>query len=90
MTRLKKEMVKRGLIFDTDCCDEYITQHRLESQEQNVSFWTKDFIVCFWCSNVVNPEWRIYDKNFNFIGGQNVQPDNNFFGMFDKWESFVN
>lgn len=84
MTRLEleNELRKRGLIWKADEID--IVMKGIEYDNcQSLQFVTKDFIVCRFDSAVMDSEFRIYDKNYNLVGVQNVWKD----AMFG-WESY--
>lgn len=68
MTRLKQELVNRGIIGENEPWDsigwcEYLV------------FITKDFIVTRYCCDVLEPLFKIYDKNFTLIAEQACERD---------------
>lgn len=90
MTRLKKELMKNGLVFDT--MDDWKNQvyYKAENDNQQVLlFISNDFIVCGFYSMVLDPIIKVYDKQYNLIGEQNMYPDNQFLFSRDRWSSVM-
>ena len=83
MTRLKREMLERGIIYEADeqmmmWGPEYDTCQRLVDI-------TNDFIIAVWYSAVLDPMLNIFDrKTFQFIAQQDMMPDYEFFGEKSK------
>ena len=78
MTRLKKELIQREIIFDHDGCGEvYYHQYRPEYDDcQKLVGVTDQFIICVYYSAVLDPELRLYDRyTFKLIAGQLLRPD---------------
>ena len=89
MRRMDKEFKKVGLVYDSMdniynqiyyCPENDMSQHVVEVTEQ--------FIICVWYSEVLDPELRLYDHNYNLIATQNLYPDQMCFGN-NKWSSYV-
>lgn len=88
MTRLKKELEKRGLIFSED---DPIVLMRGSEYDMCQKFVAIDgqFIICVWESAVTDPEFRLYDKNtFKLVAVQNVYPDTTLWGN-NTWGSYI-
>ena len=67
MTRLKKELMAKGIIFDVD---EWYTNY---GECQELYAIEGNFIITIWGCDVLDPEFRIYDRHtFEFIGGQDM------------------
>ena len=90
MTRLKKELTNKNILFDnSDSNDCY------ESYE---SFFTCEngFIITIAGSNMTDPEFRIYDRSLNLIGTQDCFKDthynprlwSNYFNPFGSYCNF--
>lgn len=74
MNRLKKELMNRGIIYEYDAYDA-----PYEAEEVLVSITTNFIITAFFCS-VIEPQYKLYDRNFNFLGQQSSQKEDDFFG----------
>ena len=78
MTRLKKELFKKGIIYDVD--EMKAMRTGIESACFLV-FATNDFIVTCYDSNVLEPLYNIFDaRTLTFIAQQSSQRDDMFFG----------
>lgn len=76
MNRLKRELVNRGIIYT---CDNPSGYDQYESEEQLVAVTDDYIITCYYC-NVLEPQLKLYDRNFNLIGQQSTEKDDDFFG----------
>lgn len=66
MTRLRKELSKRGIIFnETD----KIPYDPYEAEE-NLFCISNGLIITIYTCNVLDPFFKIYDANYNFVGSQ--------------------
>ena len=84
MTRLKKELKKRGIISQSDPNNAY---GGIETDE-SLAFITKDFIITVYDCNVLDLMFRIYStSNYELIGEQNVYKANH--GFNNPWDSGV-
>lgn len=90
MTRLQKELKKVGLIYDS-MDDIFNNIHYSPENDENQSLVTvaNGYIICIYRSAVLDPELRLYDKNYNFVASQNLYPDTMFFGNSNKWSSII-
>lgn len=83
MNRLKKELKKHHIIGCTDDMD--IMKYGYDESECLVCF-TNTVIVTRYDCNVLDSEFRLYDRNFNLIAIQNCFPETQFFGdAGNKW-----
>lgn len=73
MNRLNKELRNRGIVYDS--YDESV----YEAEEQLVTITNNFIITCFYC-NVLEPQYKIYDRNFNLIGQQSSKKTDYFLG----------
>ena len=88
MNRLKKELKKHHIISCTD--DMEIMKYGYDECENFVCF-TNNVIVTRYDSNVLEPEFRLYDKNFKPIAVQSCYPETMFFGdAGNKWQVYTN
>lgn len=69
MNRLTKELRERGLIYDVDYTSYYA---QYESESILVGVANDIIITCAYC-NVLEPIYRLYDRNFNFIAEQSSE-----------------
>lgn len=74
MNRLKKELMDRGIIYEYDAYDA-----PYEAEEVLVDVVNGFIITAFFCS-VIEPQYKLYDRNFNFLGQQSSQKEDDFFG----------
>lgn len=87
MNRLKKELKKRYIIFETD--DLQIWNTGIDESENLITF-TKDVIITKYSCNVLNPSFRIYDKNYNLVAIQDCYiEDDFFFSSCNPWNVFT-
>lgn len=77
MNRLKKELLNRGIIFD---CENQSGYDPYEAEEVLVDV-TSDFIITAYYCNVLEPQYHLYDKHFNYVGEQSTRREDNFFGI---------
>lgn len=83
MNRLKKELKNKGIIstgYDGNV-----------ETVKTLAFYTNNFIIVLFSSNVINSFFEIYDTNFNLIGTQNRYFDYTGcfnFGGFSGWNSY--
>lgn len=66
MTRLKKELINRGIIFDEE---DKFPYDPYEASEELFCI-SNGLIITIYTCNVLDPSFRIYDTNYNFIGSQ--------------------
>lgn len=85
MTRLKKEMKKRNILFVAD--DSEIMRGAEYDCENALVFIDRDYIVTVFSCAVLPSELRIYDRNFELIGGQDLYQDMSF-GGGKTWNSY--
>lgn len=87
MNRLKRELVNRGIIHT---CDNPSGYDPYEVEEQLITITDKYIITGYYC-NVLEPQLKLYDRNFNYIGQQSTERDDDFFGEKAKnpWFSRV-
>lgn len=76
MNRLNKELRNRGIVYDSYDESGYDTY---ECEEQLVTITDNFIITCFYC-NVLEPQYKIYDRHFNFIGQQSSEKEDYFLG----------
>lgn len=77
MTRLKRELMDRGIIYD---CENESGYDPYEAEEVLVDI-TADFIITAFFCNVLEPQYKLYDKNFHFLGQQSTRREDDFFGI---------
>lgn len=85
MTRLKSELIKRGLVYDCDSMDVYDCYE----DEQEFVCIDNNYIICTHYCNVLSPELRVYDLNYNLVATQNLRPECSLLFSNNKWESHV-
>lgn len=88
MTRLKKYLIEKGKIFESenDCYESY----------ESFFICEKGFIITIAGSNMTDPEFRIYDRSLNLIGTQDCFKDiyynpklwSNYFNPFGSYCNF--
>lgn len=89
MTRLKKELEKRNIIFKADEIEIALKGIEYDTSAYFVTV-TDKFIITVVYSAVVEPMFYIYDRlTFELIGEQEVHKDMQFFSAFNPWHSFV-
>ena len=77
MNRLKRELMDRGIIYD---CENESGYDPYEAEEVLVDV-TADFIITAFFCNVLEPQYHLYDRHFNYIGEQSTRREADFFGM---------
>jgi len=88
MNRLKKELKKHHITGSTDELEIYRTGY---DECENLVCFTNNVIVTRYDSNVIDSEFRIYDKNYNLIAIQACFPETQFFGdAGNKWQVYTN
>lgn len=80
MTRLKKELVKRGIIFEEDGGYE---------EGRSLIEVTDKYIITLWGCNVLPTQIHLFDHSFNLIGKQNLFPEKELFSNNMTWSSEV-
>ena len=76
MNRLKQELHNRGITFDDA---DYTGYRPYEAEEQLIAV-CNGFIITGYFSNVLEPHFKLYDRNFNHIGIQSSEKPETFFG----------
>lgn len=90
MNRIKKELFKRGIIGDNEI--DVITGRSSVEWEAKLIAVTKNFIIIGSYTNVLDPMFRILDKNLNVIAEQAIWFDNMEhwnFGNYNPWDARV-
>ena len=86
MTRLKRELRKRGLIFEAP---DYPWSAEYDACQALVTITETVIVTVFDCS-VLPTELRLYDRRtFAEIGGQNLTPEPMLFGKGKSWDSYA-
>lgn len=87
MTRLVKELTKRGILFDET---DKIPYDPYEASEKLFCI-SNGLIITIYTCNVLDPSFRIYDTYYNFIGSQDCfkQPRCGYIG-FNPFCSYGN
>ena len=80
MTRLKKELIKRGIVYEND--DIY-------EDGRSLIEVTDKYIITLWGCNVLPTEIHLFDHNFNLIGTQDLFPEKLFFSNSYTWHSIA-
>lgn len=92
MTRLKKELLKRGILFEADEMDVIMKGVEYDCSASLVEI-TSEFIITVMYSAVLDPVLYIYDRfTFKPIGEQELHKDTQTDGGFDwfnPWHSMV-
>lgn len=90
MTRLKKELEKRNIIFEADEIEIALKGIEYDCSASLVAI-TDKFIITVVYSAVVEPTFYIYDRfTFEPIGEQERYKDEQLFGsFFNPWHSFI-
>lgn len=88
MTRLKKYLIEKGKIFESenDCYESY----------ESFFICEKGFIITIAGSAMTNPEFRIYDRNLELVAVQDCLKDKyynsnmheNYFNPFGSYCNF--
>jgi hypothetical protein len=87
MTRLKKELLERGILFDAPDCP-----RRIEDDAERILVGIdKDYLITVYFSAVLDPILYIYDRHtLAQLATQYVRPDDMSFGIyFNKWGSNI-
>ena len=88
MTRLKKELSARGIIYDADELDILFKGAEYDNSESLVDI-TSDFLITVHYSAVLDPFFRIYDRHtLTEIGEQQMYPERSFSGC-RTWGSYA-
>jgi len=86
MTRLKKELMARGIIYNAPDNPSYIEQ----DEERHLVDIVDEFIITVWYSAVLDPEIHIFNRRtLKMVGGQDLRPDRTFWGQSRTWGSFA-
>lgn len=89
MTRLKKELEKRNIIFSADEIDVVLKGIEYDTSAYLVTI-TDKFIITVVYSAVVEPVFYIYDRfTLELIGEQELYKDKQLFCISNPWHSFV-
>lgn len=88
MNRLKQELRKHHII---GCTDEMSILKYGYDESENLVCFTNTVIVTRYDSNVIDSEYRLYDRNYNLIAIQSCYPETQFFGdAGNKWQVYTN
>ena len=87
MTRLKKELNRRGITFEPKDFPQSVYD---DAEAELVGISGKYLVTCYY-SSVLPPSLYIYDRDsLELIASQEVYPDEQSFGIyFNKWMSSV-
>lgn len=89
MTRLKKELEKRNIIFETDEIEIALKGIEYDCSASLVTI-TDKFIITVVYSAVVEPTLYIYDRfTFKLVGKQDLYKDTQLFCVSNPWHSFI-
>lgn len=89
MTRLKKELEKRNIIFEADELEIALKGIEYDCSASLVTV-TDKFIITVVYSAVVEPMLYIYDRfTLELIGSQEVYKDTQLFSVSNPWHSFI-
>lgn len=89
MTRLKKELEKRNIIFTADEMEIALKGIEYDCSSHLVAV-TDKFIITVVYSAVIEPVFYIYDRfTFELIGEQELYKDTQLFCVSNPWHSFV-
>lgn len=89
MTRLKKELEKRNIIFKADEIEVLLKGIEYDRDSSLVTI-TDKFIITVVYSAVIEPMFYIYDRfTLELIGEQELYKDTQLFSVFNPWHSFV-
>ena len=83
MTRLKKELIKHGIVFQNEGYDDPY------EQEREFVAIEGDFIITLFYSNVMPTEIHLFNKRFHFVGSQNLRPEPMLFSEGKTWNSEI-
>lgn len=82
MTRLKKELYARGIIYDGN----EMMMRPEDDASADLAFIANGFLVVIFSCCVLDPVFMIYDaKTLKEIASQEVYPSNMHFFGFNKW-----
>ena len=88
MTRLKRELLSRGICYEADEIDILMKGAEYDCCEKLVSF-TSEVIITVFCSAVIDPILHLYDAHtLTEIGEQQLYPERNFSGC-RTWGSYA-
>lgn len=89
MTRLKKELEKRNIIFKADDIEIALKGIEHDSSAHLVTV-TDKFIITVVYSAVIDPIFYIYDRfTLELIGEQELYKDTQLFSISNPWHSFI-
>jgi hypothetical protein len=89
MTRLEKELTKKGIIFEADEIEIALKGIEHDCSAHLVAV-TDKFIITVVYSAVLDTVLYIYDRfTFELIGEQSRYKDTQFFNVFNPWNSFI-
>ena len=89
MTRLKKELEKRNIIFEADDLEIALKGVEYDCSASLVAI-TDKFIITVTYSAVVEPTLYIYDRfTLELIGKQDLYEDTQLFCIANPWHSFI-
>ena len=89
MTRLKKELEKRNIIFEADEIEIALKGIEYDNEAHLVTI-TDKFIITVVYSAVIEPMFYIYDRfTLELIGEQELYKNTQFFSVSNPWHSFV-
>ena len=90
MTRLKKELTDRGILYEAD--DYWVLMHGIEHDWcRKLVDITDQFIITVMYSAVLDTELHIFDRNtFELVAQQNLYPDPCGVWKENPWCSYVN
>jgi hypothetical protein len=83
MNRLKKELTKRGIIYEADYNDEY-------DQSESLVTITDRVIVTIYESLVLPSMYKFYDKStYEFVGCQDTTKSQGIIMNNNPWSSYM-
>ena len=89
MTRLKKELEKRNIIFNADDITIALKGIEYDASASLVTI-TDKFIITVVYSAVIEPMFYIYDRfTLELIGEQELYKDTQLFSISNPWHSFI-
>ena len=83
MNRLKKELVRHGIVFQNEGYDDPY------EQEREFVAIKGDFIITLFYSNVMPTEIHLFNKKFHFVGSQNLYPERSLSRKGREWNSEI-
>ena len=88
MTRLKKELTNRGIIYDVDDIKVMLYGSGYDNEQRLVDI-TSEFVIVVHYSAVLDPFLRLYDRHtLTEIGEQQLYPERSFSGS-RTWGSYA-